>query len=137
MNGPAAPTAGSLSIGDVAARTGVGVPVLRSWEARFGFPAPERRPGGHRRYREDDCEQVVRVQRAREAGLSLEAAIDRVRRDVVAADASLFAGLRRRFPALPVQRLSKRAMLAVSRAIEDEACARAARGLALGFFQEP
>jgi DNA-binding transcriptional MerR regulator len=126
-----------LSIGEIAARTGVGVPVLRSWEARYGFPAPTRGAGGHRRYVEEDCARVERVQRARAGGLSLEAAIRQVQREVHPLDESIFAGVRHRFPTLPVQRLSKRAMLAISRAIEDEACARAAHGVTIGFFQEP
>ena len=37
-----------LSIGDVAAETGVGESTLRMWEARYSFPTPKRLPSGHR-----------------------------------------------------------------------------------------
>ena len=41
-----------LSIGEIAARSGVAVGTLRMWEARYGFPVPGRLPSGHRRYSE-------------------------------------------------------------------------------------
>lgn len=43
-----------LSIGELAKRTGVPAPTLRSWEDRCGFPRPRRLAGGHRRYDEGD-----------------------------------------------------------------------------------
>ena len=63
--------------------------------------------------------------------MSLEAAIARCCPKVDRIEPSIFAGLRRRWPALPVHQLSKRAMLAISRAIEDECCAagRSSRAL--------
>ena len=94
-----------------------------------------RLPGGHRRYAEDDVERIRRVDALRAEGLSVEAAIQRVRRRVDV-DPSVFAGLRRRHPELPVVQLSKRAALAVSHAIEDEHLARAEPGLLVGAFQE-
>ena len=39
-----------LSIGELAAATGVAVPTLRAWERRYGRPAPARLRSGHRRY---------------------------------------------------------------------------------------
>ncbi|HEY2317872.1 MAG TPA: MerR family transcriptional regulator, partial [Solirubrobacteraceae bacterium] len=76
----AAPHEPGLSIGQVAAQTGVAEGTLRMWEARHGFPTPQRLASGHRRYSADDLERVVSVARARAAGLSLEAAIARARR---------------------------------------------------------
>ena len=42
--------AGKLSIGSLAKATGVPVETLRTWEQRYGFPAAERKPSGHRVY---------------------------------------------------------------------------------------
>jgi methanogenic corrinoid protein MtbC1 len=39
-----------LSIGAVSRATGIPAETLRTWEARYGFPVPERRPSGHRVY---------------------------------------------------------------------------------------
>jgi DICT domain-containing protein len=80
-------------------------------------------------------EQIRQVVRDRAAGMSLDAAIARALAAARPGDTSIFAGLRRRFPYLPVHVLSKRAMLAISRAIEDECCALADRPLLFGSFQ--
>lgn len=124
-----------LTISAVAELTGVGVPVLRSWEQRHGFPVPERLPSGHRRYTPDHVEQIRAVNRDRAAGMSLEAAIANAASRIGRHESSIFAGLRRRWPDLPVHVLSKRAMLAISRAIEDECCAQADRPVLLAAFQ--
>ena len=39
-----------LSIGALSRATGIPVETLRTWESRYGFPVPERRPSGHRVY---------------------------------------------------------------------------------------
>ena len=39
-----------LSIGALAQATGLPVETLRTWERRYGFPVPERKPSGHRAY---------------------------------------------------------------------------------------
>lgn len=39
-----------LTIGALARATGVPVETLRTWEMRYGFPAAERKPSGHRVY---------------------------------------------------------------------------------------
>jgi DNA-binding transcriptional MerR regulator len=116
-----------LTIGAVAARTGVSVPVLRSWEQRYGFPHPERLPGGHRRYHEADVDRILRVVAERQSGRSLEAAVAAVTAGPASAAGSptVFAGLRRLHPELPTQVIGRRTMLAVSLAIEDECLARA------------
>ncbi len=109
---------------------------LRAWESRHGFPVPVRLPSGHRRYNTAHVDQVREVLDDRQAGMSLEAAIARLRAHDDEVEPSIFAGLRRRRPALPVHVISKRAMLALSRAIEDECCARAARPVLIGCFQQ-
>jgi DICT domain-containing protein len=113
----------------------VGVAALRAWERRHGFPRPERLPGGHRRYSEAEVERIARVVAERARGRSVESAIDEVRRASPGEGASLHAALRRQRPDLPVHLLSRRAMLAVSRAIEDEAAALGEAPLLVGAFQ--
>ena len=124
-----------LSTAQLASRTGLPAGTLRMWESRHGFPAPARLPGGHRRYSERDAEAVIEVLRLRQQGLSLPAAIERARRRDLPADGSVFAGLRRRRPEVAPAILTKRVVLAMSHAIEDEYLAHAAHGLVLGAFQ--
>jgi MerR family transcriptional regulator, light-induced transcriptional regulator len=138
------PAAG-LTISAVAARTGLGVSVLRSWEQRHGFPEPERLLSGHRRYPESEVARIQRVVAERRAGRTLEAAIEAVRRAPTAAevgfpslgdhDRSIFAGLRRARPDLHALPLGRRTMLALSQAIEDEARAHADRPHFVAAFQ--
>jgi DICT domain-containing protein len=125
---------GQLSIGEVSARTGVTVANLRAWESRFGFPEPSRSARGHRRYTERDCLLVVDVLHARESGVSLEAAIDRVRRRSADRLPSIFGRLRDD-DRLPVTVFPKRTLLALSRAIEDECSQRARDPIVFGSFQ--
>lgn len=56
------------SIRVVANRTGIAADTLRVWERRYGFPRPERRPGGSRVYSEDDVARLLLVNRALAAG---------------------------------------------------------------------
>jgi len=53
-----------VSIGALSRLTGVPVETLRSWEARYGFPVPARKPSGHRMY---PLSNVPRLQRIAEA----------------------------------------------------------------------
>ena len=48
----------TLSIGDLARRTGVDIPTLRRWERYEGLLAPTRTPGGQRRYGAGDVAAV-------------------------------------------------------------------------------
>ena len=127
-----------ITIGELAERTGLTVATLRAWEARYGLPTPRRSASGHRRYSPGDADQVREVLRLRATGLSLEAAAARAR-DLTAGPAtprSIFAELRRAHPHLIPHTLSRRAMLAISTAIEDECCAVAAEPLLMAFFQQ-
>ena len=124
-----------LTTAQLAARTGVPAGTLRMWESRYAFPAPSRSPGGHRRYRERDADQVREVARLRTDGLSMTAAIARVRAAARPVPVSVFAGLRDRHPEIAPALLSKRALLGLTHAVEDEFCARAASGFVLGCFQ--
>lgn len=71
-----APAAQSLKVQEAARRLNVSPSTLRAWEHRFGFPAPERSPGGHRRYR---LGEIVALRDALDQGLSISSAILRVR----------------------------------------------------------
>jgi DICT domain-containing protein/predicted DNA-binding transcriptional regulator AlpA len=125
---------GTLTIGDLAERTGVPPATLRSWESRYGFPRPVRLPGGHRRYAESDVAAVLEVARHRDAGLALEAAVRRATTETVR-PRSVHAELRRRHSELAPQLLSKASLVALSRAIEDECCALAQEPLLFAGFQ--
>lgn len=120
---------------EMSARSGVNEATLRMWEVRHGFPQPGRASSGHRRYSETDVARVRAVVRARERGLSLQAAIELARDAGEQPPSSVYAALRSRFPALEPQLLSKRAMLWMSHAIEDECLARAERPVLFGCFQ--
>lgn len=127
-------TMSKLSIGEVAARTGVGEGTLRMWEQRYGFPEPERTQAGARRYSERDVELIRQVAQDRDRGLAMRAAIARARRPS-GRDVSVFASMRRAVPGLVPQRLPKWSLTAISRAIEDESLASAERPVVLGAFQ--
>jgi DICT domain-containing protein/predicted DNA-binding transcriptional regulator AlpA len=124
-----------LTIREVARETGVSEGTLRMWETRYGFPVPKRLPSGHRRYSDEDVEHVRQVARDREAGLSMKAAIDRVRESADEPDASIFAGVRRRRPDIQPHVLPKDALIGLSYAIEDECAARAERPVLFATFQ--
>ena len=129
------PALTTFSIGDVVARTGVAEGTLRMWESRHGFPAPQRLASGHRRYGERDVELVRRVAADRAAGVALGVAIERAVRSLDAPARSLFAALRRSHPELEPCTLTKRSMLALSRAMEAESLSRAERPLLFAAFQ--
>jgi DNA-binding transcriptional MerR regulator len=128
------PSGHLLTIGDLADRTGVPTTTLRSWESRYGFPRPIRQSGGHRRYAESDVDAVLQLLRRRSEGMALGAAVRAVSPEPYPTR-SVFAEVRRRHPQLAPQVLSKPSLVALSRAIEDECCARAARPLLFGGFQ--
>jgi DNA-binding transcriptional MerR regulator len=124
-----------LSIGELARRTEVPAATLRSWEDRYGFPRPHRLAGGHRRYDQGDIGLIEAVVRLRASGMSLHAAIGQATSAAGQPEPSVFAGLRRRHPALIPQVLRKVTLLALTRAIEDECCAQAERPVLFAAFQ--
>lgn len=60
----AAATGGLLTIGALAAATGMSIETIRTWERRYGFPRAVRKPSGHRVY---PLETVARLRRVGEA----------------------------------------------------------------------
>jgi MerR family transcriptional regulator, light-induced transcriptional regulator len=137
---PVTSATATLSIGDLADRTGVKPATLRMWESRHGFPRAERRESGHRRYSEIDVELVRQILRRQDAGVRLEVAIAELALLQAGVDdppgaPTVYAVLRRRHPALVPQRLKKSTLIALSWAIEDECCARAERPMIFGAFE--
>lgn len=63
---------------------------LRVWERRFGFPVPQRSPGGHRFYTHGE---VVALREALRGGLSISAAVMRARGSLTADANSLMRAL--------------------------------------------
>lgn len=53
-----------MSIGALASATGIPVETLRTWESRYAFPIPERKPSGHRVY---SAALIPRLRRIAEA----------------------------------------------------------------------
>lgn len=68
---------GVYTISEVEAITGFSAEVLRQWERRYGFPKPERTPGGHRLYRQEDVEALKVIRRWLDEGATPQAAIRR------------------------------------------------------------
>jgi DNA-binding transcriptional MerR regulator len=132
--GPPEPGA-QLTIGDLADRTGVSAATLRMWESRYGFPVPHRLDSGHRRYADTDVELIRSVVRHKDSGLRLERAIAKVLTLAAPTEPSIYSVLRARHPAVVTYRLTKRTLLGLSWAIEDEFCAHAHEADIYGAFQ--
>jgi len=124
-----------LSIGELSRRTGVPAATLRSWESRHGFPVPMRLDAGHRRYDGQHVDQVTEVARLRRSGLPLRAAISQATSGSIRPATSFFAALRSADHGLRSCVLGKRALGAVTAAIEDECLAQARRPVLMGAFQ--
>ena len=125
-----------LPIKEVADRTGIAAATIRMWEQRYGFPEPARTASGYRVYTEEDVDAVRRVSTLREGGLSVPAAVERARAATGSTDRpSIFGAIAGGDEPVPVRRLRKRTLLAISRAIEDETLARAAAPVVIGAFQ--
>jgi hypothetical protein len=124
-----------LAIKDVAEQTGLAAATIRMWEQRYGFPRPARSPSGYRVYAPEDVAALRRVAGFRRQGLSVPAALERARSATALPSGrpSIFAALADG-PVRP-QRLRKPTLVALSRAIEEEALARAAGPVVFGAFQ--
>jgi len=126
-----------MAIKDVAEATGIAAGTIRMWEQRFGFPVPERTPSGYRMYSEDDVDALRRVVAFKARGLSVPAALERARRWAGPSDQpSIYAAIAAHSKPVRSHVLRKPTLFAISRAIEDETLARAARPVVFGAFQE-
>ncbi len=126
-----------LGIGDLARLTGLTTQVIRAWEQRFDFPQPRRTASGRRTYEPRDVDRIARVLTLKQSGSRLAEAIARVveQGDVDRRDLSVYGELRRLLPHLESRLMRRDVLVAISRAIEDEALARAVRPLVFGAFQ--
>ena len=125
-----------LAIKDLAEQTGVAAGTIRMWEQRYGFPEPERTPAGYRVYTEQDVVALRRVVSYRNGGLSVPAALERARSLEGPTDRpSIFAALASGEQPVRPQRLRRPTLIALSRAIEEEAMARAAGPVVIAAFQ--
>jgi MerR family transcriptional regulator, light-induced transcriptional regulator len=125
-----------LAIKDVAEQTGVAAGTIRMWEQRFGFPEPGRTASGYRVYSEDDVAAIKRVVAYRDRGLSVPAALERARALEGTTDRpSIFAALVASDVPVRPQPLRRPTLIALSRAIEEEAIARAAGPVVIAAFQ--
>jgi DNA-binding transcriptional MerR regulator len=68
---------GVYTIAEVEERTGLSAALLRQWERRYGFPHPERSPGGHRLYSEADLEALQHIKRLIAEGVTPAQAVKR------------------------------------------------------------
>ena len=124
----------SLPIRDVAQQAGIAAGTLRMWEQRYGFPTPERTDSGYRRYAPEVVPVLRRIVDLRTRGLTVAAAIEQARRDDLPTDRpSVYAAIA---GGQQPQLLRKSTLVAMSRAIEDEAMSHAAAPVAFGAFQE-
>ena len=123
-----------LPIREVAEQTGLTAGTIRMWEQRYGFPTPERTPAGYRLYDDADVEMLRRVIELRRGGLTVPAALERARTTArpVTEHPTIFGAMPHEGRA---RRLRKRTLIALSRAIEDQTMASAARPLIFGAFQ--
>ena len=79
-----------LKTTEAAALLNVSPSTLRAWERRFGFPMPQRSPGGHRAYAHAE---VAALRAALGGGVSIASAITRARAMVAADSSSLVSAL--------------------------------------------
>jgi MerR family transcriptional regulator, light-induced transcriptional regulator len=125
-----------LGIRDVARQAGIAAGTIRMWEQRYGFPRPARTASGYRRYSPEDVDVLRRVLAYRRRGLSVPAALDRARAAGGVTDRpSLYAAVAPSAPGARPQVLRKRTLVAISRAVEDEALASAAAPVLFAAFQ--
>ena len=133
-------TAAKMNIGEVHARLRADFPTLELSKLRYfeakGLVEPTRTAAGYRRYTDDDVEALRRVSSYRRLGLSIPAAIDRVRTADTSDRPSIYAAVAPVDPSARPQLLRKSTLHALSRAIEHEALARAASPLLFAAFQD-
>ena len=86
----ASPVGNGPAIRQVSESLGIPAPTLRSWERRYGIPATSRSSGGHRRYAEDELNQlrlmrdeIARGKRAGDAALAVMLLLDQSNPELV------------------------------------------------------
>ena len=77
------------TIKEASARSGVGIPLLRAWERRYGVVEPMRTPSGYRLYDDTAIDRLRAMRQLIEGGWSAQQAAEHVRATPDAALASL------------------------------------------------
>jgi MerR family transcriptional regulator, light-induced transcriptional regulator len=67
------------TIKEASARSGVGIPLLRAWERRYGVVSPTRTSSGYRLYDEDAIARLVAMRRLIDEGWAPQQAAARIR----------------------------------------------------------
>lgn len=75
---------GKLSIGVLSRSTGIPIETLRTWERRYGFPVPERKPSGHRVYPLTSVSRLKRIAEALTRGHRASEAVSASETDLTA-----------------------------------------------------
>jgi DNA-binding transcriptional MerR regulator len=78
---------GKFKIQTVAEMTGVPASTLRTWEQRYGFPAPDRTASAYRMYSQDDIDRIARVRELCDGGMGPGEAMQQVLEEDAAATA--------------------------------------------------
>jgi methanogenic corrinoid protein MtbC1/predicted DNA-binding transcriptional regulator AlpA len=76
LNGAARDNIPGFNMKAVVAKTGLSSATIRAWERRYGFPQPNRTPGGHRQYSQPDIDTLKWLKARQEEGVSISHAID-------------------------------------------------------------
>lgn len=124
-----------MTIKEVGERTGLAPGTIRMWEHRHGFPEPARTDSGYRQYSQDDVVLLRNVIAYRDRGMSVGAAIKRVRESESALEPSIYAAVATAPGAPKPQVLRKSTLHALSRAMEHEALAQQSAAVCFGAFQ--
>ncbi|HSL10130.1 MAG TPA: B12-binding domain-containing protein [Actinomycetota bacterium] len=74
-----------LTIAAVSELLDIPIPTIRSWERRYGFPAPARTQGKHRRYSVGEADQLRMLRDEIARGHATREAVDIVRRSTASA----------------------------------------------------
>ena len=62
----------TMTVGELSKQAGVNLETVRFYEKQKLLPEPERTPGGHRLYTQDDVDRLSFIQRAKWVGFTLK-----------------------------------------------------------------
>lgn len=132
------PSLPTLSLGELVRASGVALPTIIEWQSRLGFPETIRDQRGATCFDVETVRLVQEVWAAVSAGVPLESAVA----DVVHSDEpwrpcepSIYTAVRESVIDVTVRTLTKRTLLGVAWAIEDECIPHAHRPILVGAFQ--
>jgi len=125
----------TMTISEVCERTKLAPGTIRMWEQRHGWPIPQRTASGYRKYSEADVVMIKHVAAYRARGMSVGAAIERVRNSNSPLEPSIYAAVATAPGAPAPQVLRKSTLHALSRAMEHEALAQSGAAVCFGAFQ--